>query len=126
MKFNLKSVAGQVGAAIAVVFPLVAAAQGGGGGVPVPTDVLTGGISDVYGWVSTLANWLFGLVLALAVIFILYAAFMYLTSGGDEEKVKKAKQFLVYAIIAIAIGLLARGIVALVQTFFGQSVQTPT
>ncbi|MFH1192951.1 MAG: hypothetical protein V1656_01380 [Candidatus Jorgensenbacteria bacterium] len=116
----------KVGAGIAVVgalvLPLFAGAQ-----VPtLPSNPLPGGVSDVYGYITTIANWLFGILLAVAVIFILYSAFLYLTSGGDEEKVGKAKGYLVYAVIAIAVGLLARGIVALVQTFFGQGVQTPT
>ncbi len=116
---DVKSFARDAGVAVLVALPVLAGAQ------TLPNQPITG-ISDVYRYISTVANWLFGILLAIAVIFILYSAFLYLTSGGDEEKVKKAKSYLVYAIIAVAIGLLARGIVALVQTFFGQSVQTPT
>jgi hypothetical protein len=115
----MKSFAKKIGTVALLALPLITAAQ------TLPSQPITG-ITDVYGYITTIANWLFGILLAIAVIFILYSAFLYLTSGGDEEKVGKAKSYLVYAIIAVAIGLLARGIVALVQTFFGQSVQTPT
>ncbi|PIP30190.1 hypothetical protein COX26_00085 [Candidatus Jorgensenbacteria bacterium CG23_combo_of_CG06-09_8_20_14_all_54_14] len=110
----------KVGAGIAMVgtlvLPLLAGAQ------PVLGQPITG-YSSIITWITTAGNWFFGILVALAVIFILYAAFLYLTSGGDEEKVKKAKSYLVYAIIAVAIGLLARGIVYLVATtFFRQTI----
>jgi hypothetical protein len=43
----------------------------------------------------------------LAAIMILYAAFIYLTAGGDPDKVKKASHMLLYAAIAMAVALLA-------------------
>ena len=114
---DVKSVALKVGVVALAALPLVAGAQ-----PTLPATPITG-YSTVTGWISTLANWFFGILLAIAVIFILYSAFLYLTSGGDEEKVKKAKSYLVYAIIAVAIGLLARGIVYLVATtFFRQTI----
>ena len=64
-------------------------------------------------------NWLFGILLALAVIFILVAAFNFLFSGGEEEKIKKAKSYLTYAVIAVAVAVLSKGIVYLVEVFFG-------
>ncbi len=88
-----------------------------------------GNIVNTYGDVTTListaANWILGILLAAAVVFILIAAFNYLTSGGDEKKVASAKKMVTYAIIAIALGLLARGVVALVLSFFGQSSINP-
>lgn len=49
--------------------------------------------------------------------FIFYAAFLYLTAGGDSERVKKAHKQLLYAIIAIAVGLMAYGLPLLVYNF---------
>ena len=59
---------------------------------------------------NTLINWIFTLLLVFAVIFIILAAFAYLTAGGDEEKVGKAHQRIIYAVIAIAVAFLAQGI----------------
>ena len=69
--------------------------------------------------VEKAANWLLYIVIALAVVFIIYAGFLYLTSGGDEEKTKAAKNYIIYAVIGIAIALLARGIVLLAKNFIG-------
>ncbi len=102
----------------ALVLPLFAGAQ------PTLGTNITG-YSDVTGIIGTVGNWMFGIILALAVIFILYAAFLYLTSGGDEEKVGTAKKYLVYAIIAVAVAVLSKGIVMVVQSFLPGGDVTP-
>lgn len=52
-----------------------------------------------------------------AALFVFYAAFLYLTAAGNEEQVKKASSQLLYAVIAIAVGLMAYGLPAFVDTF---------
>ena len=61
--------------------------------------------------------WLATIFWILAVIFIFWAAFNYLFARGDEEKMKKATKMLWYAIIAIAVGLMAYAIPAFVDSF---------
>jgi hypothetical protein len=48
------------------------------------------------------------------VIFIIIGGIRYATSGGDSDKVKKAKDTLLYALIGLGISLLANVIVSLV------------
>lgn len=45
---------------------------------------------------------------------IFYAGYLYLFAGGGEKNVEKAKKQLLYAAIAIAIGLMAFGVTPLV------------
>ncbi len=66
--------------------------------------------------VQLIAKYMLGILLALAVIFLIVAAFYYLTSGGEEKSVTKAKNYLIYAIVAVAIGLLAQGIVIVISS----------
>jgi len=89
--------------------PLAAAAadEYGREGVDTPEKVIT--IINKFG------GWLYGALLALAVVFIIYAAFLFLTSGGDAEKVGKAKKQLIYAVVAVATTILATGVIKLVQ-----------
>ena len=102
--------------AVAVIFfslPVLAQAQGGVAPVPVPTTV------DIPQLITTVLNWAFGLLLVLAAAFILYAGFLYLMGGTNEENIGKAKNYILYAVIAIVIGFLARGIVAIVRGLLG-------
>lgn len=48
-----------------------------------------------------------GLIAALAVVSILYAAFLFLTAGGNEERTTKAKTFFLYGVIGVAVALFA-------------------
>jgi hypothetical protein len=68
----------------------------------------------VSAFIDKLIGYAFGIILVIAVLLILYAAFLYLTSAGDEDKVKEAKNYIIYAIIGIVIAFLARAIVGVV------------
>lgn len=72
-----------------------------GRGVQLFTDI---------GWYVSFLFW------ALTIIFIFYAAFLYLTAGGAEDKVKKANKQLIYAVIAIVVALFAYGLPLFVDT----------
>ena len=47
----------------------------------------------------------------IAVVFIIYAGFLYVTSGGDDGNMEKAKKIILYAIIGILVILAAFAIV---------------
>jgi len=62
----------------------------------------------------------------LAVIILIVGGIQYMISGGDEEKAKKAKKWIINALIGIAIILAAVFIIALVQSFLiGSGLQNP-
>ena len=66
---------------------------------------------------SNLAATFAAFIGGIAVIMILYGAFQFLTAGGDAEKVKGARGTVTYAIIGVAIALLAFNLPAIVQSF---------
>ena len=47
-------------------------------------------VDDVFTLIATIFNILFWLLIVLASVFIIIAAFTYLTAGGDPEKIKTA------------------------------------
>ena len=61
--------------------------------------------------IALIINWILGLLAALAVLVIIVAGIMYITSGGDEGKVETAKNWIMYAIIGLIIALLGYVIV---------------
>ena len=66
-----------------------------------------------------ITNWLFYFLIILAVIFIIVAAFKYLTAAGEPEKVKSASHMLLYAAIAIVVGILAKAVPSLIGSVLG-------
>ena len=52
-----------------------------------------------------------GVLGLLAVAIIIYGGFMYTTSAGDANKIKKAKDTIMYGVIGLVIALLAFAIV---------------
>ena len=79
----------------------------------VPTNVTS--ISAVISIINTLANWVFSVLIALAVIMLLLAAFNWLTSAGNEEKISSARKMLIWALVGIAVALAAKGLVMIVE-----------
>ena len=73
------------------------------------------------GIICTIAGWLFAFLIVLAILFIIWAAFSYLTSGGNQEKVAAANKALIFAAVAIAVGLLARGVPLVVSGILGSN-----
>jgi len=84
-------------------------------GVQNVTGITTvGGLVDI---VRGVVRWVYIIFFILAVLFILFAAFTYLTAGGEAEAINKAKTQLIYAAVAIAVALLAVGFQQIIQTF---------
>jgi heme/copper-type cytochrome/quinol oxidase subunit 2 len=72
------------------------------------TDCNNSSIDNI---VSTIVQILSIVVGAVAIIMIIVSGFRYITSGGDASRVSSAKNTLIYAIIGIAIAVLAQVLV---------------
>jgi hypothetical protein len=66
-----------------------------------------------------IAGYMFWILITLSTIMVLYAAFMYMTSQGDETKVSTATKTITYAAVAIVVALLAKGFPMLVASIVG-------
>ncbi|TAK89085.1 hypothetical protein EPO04_03220 [Patescibacteria group bacterium] len=70
--------------------------------------------SGFEGALGNILNSVFFLVGALAVIALLIGAVRYVTSTGDQDRIKQAKNTIVYAVTGLIVALLARQIVGFV------------
>ena len=84
---------------------------------PPPINITTA--SGLQAIINRVIGWIYVFFFVIAIILILFAAFTYLTSGGDAEKVTSAKNQLIYAAVAIAIALLAYSFTAIVSNIVG-------
>ena len=125
----MKSILGTIAkvgvSALSAAMPLIAAAQRG---TPPPATVLAPtptetGISTAGSFFTAIVcgmivNWMFYILVVLVVVFIIVAAFKYLTASGDPEKVKSANHSLIYAVVALVVAILARSVPTIVSSIF--------
>ncbi len=133
MKLSLtlpSAIAFVVVAMVAVAFvavPMMVGAQAPTGGIgTAPTGGVnigsTGTVSDtaaLVGMILGLVNWVAWFVALVAVLFGLYSGVLFITAGGDDEKVTKAKNILLYAIVGIVVAILAFSIVSISRSIAG-------
>ena len=77
-------------------------------------DEPTGKNKDVVGIVQSGVNVVISLVGMLAVFSIIYGGFTYSTAQSDPAKIKRGKDMVVYAVVALVVAFLAYGIVIFV------------
>jgi len=53
----------------------------------------------------------------LAVLIFIYAGFLYLTASGDQARIDRAKNTLLYAVVGVVVAVLGYVAVATVQNF---------
>jgi len=104
----------KIGATAVAFMPAVAFAQS----ESPRTDIITTG-SDLENLLGTIRDWFYTIFLVLAVIFLIWAAFLYLTAAGNEDKVSRAKTALIYSIVAIAVAVLAGSLTSLIANVLG-------
>ena len=75
--------------------------------------------NDVNRVVTNIAQFASSLVLALSVIVIIYAAFKYMTAGGNEETVLETHKMITWAVVGIIVALVAFSIPKLLQSVLG-------
>lgn len=69
------------------------------------------GSADLKQTVVNIISWFLGLLGLIAVVMILYGGFVWMTAGGNEDKVDTAKQIISAAAIGLVIVLIAWAIV---------------
>ena len=82
-------------------------------------------LTSAWGMISLLnsvgiaVNWIFTILIVIAVLFVLFGAFKILTSGGSAEKINTGRSYILYAIIGLALALLSRAIPSVVSVLLG-------
>ena len=86
----------------------------GGGTAASPPSTL-----NVMTVLERIVDWLFTILLVVAAIFIVIAAFYFVTASGNPETISKARNFVLYALVGVAVAVASRGLVTLVRTIVG-------
>lgn len=71
--------------------------------------------------IDRITNFIFTIGVAIFPIMAIIGGFLFLSSGGDPAKLKKAKELLLYAIIGLIIVLFAWAIISVIKSVLGAS-----
>lgn len=93
--------------ASALVLPTIALAQTG--------SVATLGNYDVMTVLDNIVNWLFAILLVVAVVYLILAGYFFVTSQGEPDKMSKARNMVLYALIGVLVAFVSKGLVDLVR-----------
>ena len=69
--------------------------------------------------IYTVTDWAFIILVLVTVLFIIIGAFTFLLAGGDPEKAKAGQSYILYAVIAIVVALLAKAVPSIVRAVVG-------
>ncbi len=112
--------------AFAFSFASVAFAQAPGQaitptGLTADTLGTSGSVTDttsLVGKIMGLVNWIAWFVGLMAVLMGLYAGVLFITAAGNADSITKARSILLYAIVGIAVAVLAFSLVAISKSVF--------
>jgi hypothetical protein len=71
--------------------------------------------------INAIADFIFWVAIAIAPIMVIVAAYFFLTSGGNSEKISTAKRIIFWTFIGLIIVFLAKGIIAVIGQLLGGS-----
>jgi hypothetical protein len=84
-----------------------------------PPNELSGAMCCLFSTILYVIDWLFMILMVIVVVLILMGAFTLMTSGGSEEGVAKGRNYIIYALIGVAVALLSRALPYLIRSFIG-------
>ncbi|MBZ9578310.1 hypothetical protein KJA14_00435 [Patescibacteria group bacterium] len=69
--------------------------------------------------IEKLIDLIFWVAVAITPLMIIVAGFYFVTAAGDPEKIRKAKNIILWTIVGLAIVLLAKGIISMIRQIIG-------
>jgi len=82
-------------------------------------------IATVLTAIDTIKDMLIGFIYGTALLFFLIGVYNYITSYGNDAKAQKAKQTMLWAVIGLAIAIMASFIITFVANVLGHKNQLP-
>ena len=78
---------------------------------------LGSGVNSITDLLDKILNLLFVIAAPIITIMTLYAAYLIMTSGGEETKLNEGKRTLLYIVIGVVVMLLSKAMVGLINSF---------
>ncbi|TET84935.1 MAG: hypothetical protein E3J36_00015 [Candidatus Nealsonbacteria bacterium] len=72
--------------------------------------------------IDAIIDFIFYIAVVVAPLMIIIGAFYLLTAAGDPKKIGTGKNIIIYTLIGLAIVMLARGLIAMVESVIGVKI----
>lgn len=83
-----------------------------------PTELVNAGFQYAVVILQHGIAWLVTFAILIAVIMVIVSGIKFMIAGGDEEKRRGAKRTLIFALVGVAVVILAQNMVSAVVNFF--------
>jgi len=72
--------------------------------------------------IDAIIKFIFYIAVVIAPLMIIIGAFYILTAGGDPKKIGTGRNIIIYTLVGLAIILLARGLIAMIESLIGVKI----
>jgi len=72
--------------------------------------------------IDAIIQFIFYIAVVVAPLMVIIGAFYLLTAGGDPKKIGTGKNIIIYTLIGLAIVMLARGLLAMIESIIGVKI----
>ncbi len=72
--------------------------------------------------IDAIIDFIFYIAVVVAPLMIIIGAFYLLTAAGDPKKIGTGKNIIIYTLIGLAIVMLARGLLAMIESIIGVKI----
>ena len=69
--------------------------------------------------INDIAGWIFMIAIPLATLMFLIGGFMFMVSGGNEQKVAQAKRLMIWSAVGLAVCLVGSGFTSIIKQLLG-------
>ncbi len=83
--------------------------------LPTTSELEISSFSDIIDTLEKLTDWFYATLLVAAAFYLVWGGFDFIFSGGVEEKVKSGRQKIQYALIGVAVAVVANGLMNIVK-----------
>lgn len=77
------------------------------------------GVCCILNTVYNVSDWIFVILVGVAVVFIAFGGLKIVTAGGSSESVEQGRNFILYAIVGLVVALLAKTVPSIIKLIIG-------
>jgi len=88
---------------------------------PPQANIETQGICCLLQATYNVTDWIFVFLIALATVFVIIGAIFLLTAAGAPERIASGRNYIIFAVVGLAVGFLAKAIPGIVKLIVGIS-----